>query len=276
VVPEAAEFDFNSTVVARSYDEVLVPALFEPWAARLLDEHTEWMGKSVLDLATGTGVVAQLVAGRVGADGRVWATDVNLEMLRVARRRCRRSRPRVTFVESAAAPLAVADATMDLVVCHQGFQFFPDRVRAAGEIRRILKNDGRALVSTWCSISECEVFAAVSRALETIEEPGLAARMLPPFVLAESELAGPFEEAGFDDVVVASRSRELVLENGGLHAVQVAYATPIGPGLRELTAEKQARFRKELIRLVGELDSDPVKMGAMSTHVLTAVRGESG
>jgi SAM-dependent methyltransferase len=40
---------------------------------------------SGLDVACGTGVVARLAAGRVGADGRVVGLDLNPGMLAVAR-----------------------------------------------------------------------------------------------------------------------------------------------------------------------------------------------
>ena len=82
---QSGEFDFGSDAVASSYDTVLVPLIFEPWAEALLDEHAGWEGLTVLDLATGTGVVAQLVADRVGPTGRVLGTDLNPEMLTQAR-----------------------------------------------------------------------------------------------------------------------------------------------------------------------------------------------
>lgn len=60
-------FDFGTDSVANAYDDVLVPLIFEPWGNALLEEHTEWDGQNVLDLATGTGVLARLLAKRVGA-----------------------------------------------------------------------------------------------------------------------------------------------------------------------------------------------------------------
>jgi len=47
-------------------------------------------GESVLDLGSGTGYVARLIALRVGPQGRVLGLDTGLEMLRRARCRCRR------------------------------------------------------------------------------------------------------------------------------------------------------------------------------------------
>ena len=78
-------FTFGDNSVASAYDDVLVPALFRPWAVRLVEEHPQWWeGRCVLDLATGTGVVAQLLADQVGPEGRVIGTDINGEMLSIA------------------------------------------------------------------------------------------------------------------------------------------------------------------------------------------------
>jgi ubiquinone/menaquinone biosynthesis C-methylase UbiE len=62
-------FDFGKGAVARSYDDVLVPLIFRPWGQRLLDEHEPWDGRTVLDLATGTGswrVCLPIVLARTG------------------------------------------------------------------------------------------------------------------------------------------------------------------------------------------------------------------
>lgn len=97
----------------------------------------------VLDVATGPGTVARLAARRIGPDGRVVATDISRPMLDVAS-----SKPPlpnaapITYIESPAAPLAVESALFDAVFCHQGLQFFPDRLAALAEMRRALKPGG--------------------------------------------------------------------------------------------------------------------------------------
>ncbi|NIU07695.1 MAG: hypothetical protein GWN81_02260, partial [Phycisphaerae bacterium] len=59
---QTEEFSFGDDAVAESYDDVLVPILFEPWAELLVDEHQPWAGKKILDMATGTGILAQILA----------------------------------------------------------------------------------------------------------------------------------------------------------------------------------------------------------------------
>lgn len=55
---------------AEMYQEFFGPALFEPWAAVLVDRAAPRPGERVLDLACGTGIVARRVAPAVGAGGR--------------------------------------------------------------------------------------------------------------------------------------------------------------------------------------------------------------
>ena len=42
---------------AEAYERLLVPAMFDPWASKLIDEVSIQSGERVLDVACGTGVV---------------------------------------------------------------------------------------------------------------------------------------------------------------------------------------------------------------------------
>src|SRR4029453_17210598 len=67
------------------YERELVPAVFGPWAPILIELAHPKPGDRVIDIACGTGVVARLVAARVGASGVVVGVDLNPGMLNVAR-----------------------------------------------------------------------------------------------------------------------------------------------------------------------------------------------
>ena len=270
---KTGDFDFGAASVAETYEDSLVPALFEPWANQLLDGYPAWKDQRVLDLGTGTGIVARLLAGRVGSQDRVLATDVNAEMLSQARRHCLALGAAVEFVESPASPLNIPSGSVDVVVCQQAFQFFPDRQAAAGEMYRVLSNGGRAIVSTWRPVSECDFFGAICEALNAVGEKGIADMMRVPFdFLPESELSAHFTSVGFQEVDVVRQERPLVLSGGLPHALRVAYATPIGPKLRALPEGKQSRFRESMGTVVGNLSKDGAKMGRMTANVLSAGR----
>jgi hypothetical protein len=60
---------------AQVYERELVPAIFQPWAPRVLALAAPAASERVLDAACGTGVVARLAAERVGPDGRPCSTS---------------------------------------------------------------------------------------------------------------------------------------------------------------------------------------------------------
>ncbi len=268
---ETREFSFDDDSVASAYDNVLVQVLFEPWAVRLVEEYRPWEGRRVLDLATGTGIVAKILAGQVGSSGKVLGTDINGEMLALATKRCAGLTPAVEFIECPAHPLKISSDSIDFVVCQQGFQFFPDKRAAAQEIYRVLCDGGKIITTTWRPVVECQFFGTICIALSAIGEPEISGMMRVPFdVMPESELTAHFESAGFVNVRLRRQEQDLVIRGGVTHAIKVAYATPIGPKLRALPDGRQVQFRKTLTELLHELSDDGITMGRMVSNVLSA------
>jgi SAM-dependent methyltransferase len=265
----SVSFGDRSTVTA--YDELQVPALFRPWATLLSGEFRAWRGRTVLDLATGSGIVAQVLASRVGAEGKIIAADVSGEMLELARRRCAGLEPEVEVVRSSAHPLELPDASIDVVVCQQGFQFFPDRRAAAVEIHRVLRPGGTALIASWTSLADCEYFAAIRDAVAVIGEPALAERMRVPFdFLPADELYDHFARAGFQDVQVVRRELAYELEGGLEQALATARSTVVGQEIEKMPAAKRAEFRDRLLGLLHELSDDGRTVGRTVSNVLRA------
>jgi ubiquinone/menaquinone biosynthesis C-methylase UbiE len=268
---ENQNFSFGDNSVATAYDNVLVPILFEPWAVRLIEDYQPWEGRRVLDLATGTGIVAQLLAEQVGPGGNIFGTDTNGEMLALARKRCDGLTPAVEFIECPAHPLEISSNSIDVVVCQQGFQFFPDRRAAVQEINRILCAGGKLIVTTWRPVAECQFFGAICNALDTMREFEISEMMRIPFdIMPESELISHFESTGFTNVRLTQQEQDLMIGGGISHAVEVAYSTPIGQKLRTLPDERQVQFRNTLTELLQNLSDDGITMGRMVTNVLLA------
>lgn len=265
------KFSFAGGGVADAYEDLLVPVLFEPWAQHLVSEQDDWTNMRVLDLATGTGIVARLLADRVGPAGTVVGADLNGEMLSVARQRSASYGHDIEFIESPVHPLSALDGEFDAVVCQQGFQFFPNRTAAAGEIYRCLKVGGTALISTWRPVTECGFFGAVCETLESIGETEISNTMRIPFdFITDEELAKPFEASGFCNVSVENVIKPLEVSGGVEQGVSLAYATPIAPKLRALSESAQGQFRDGLARRLTQLKSDGAPMGTMASNLLTA------
>ena len=104
-------------------------------------------GETVLDVGTGTGVVA-ITAARAGA--RVTALDLTPELLAQARDNSHiAQREDIVWTEGDAEQLPYPDASFDVVLSQFGHMFAPHPDVAVAEMRRVLKQDGRIAFATW-------------------------------------------------------------------------------------------------------------------------------
>jgi len=105
-------------------------------------------GQTVLDLASGTGDLADRFAGLVGPQGLVVMSDINANMLSVGRDRMldRGHAGNMAFALINAEQLPVADASVDLVTIAFGLRNVTDKESALAEMYRVLRPGGRALV----------------------------------------------------------------------------------------------------------------------------------
>ena len=103
-------------------------------------------GQRVLDIGTGTGLVAQAVAAIVGQSGQVMATDISPPMLEHARKRLAKL-PNSTVAIEDGQSLSFPDDSFDVVLCGMALMLFPDQPRALSEFYRVLRVGGTAAVS---------------------------------------------------------------------------------------------------------------------------------
>src|SRR5258706_2303458 len=137
---------------AEVYEKELVPAIFGPWARLVVDLADPKKGDRVLDVACGTGIIARMVADRVGPTGAVVGVDLNPGMLKVARTvwsSGSRSGAQVEWQEASADKLPFPNASFNVAYCQLGLQFFADRPAALREMHRVLASGGRLAVMVW-------------------------------------------------------------------------------------------------------------------------------
>ena len=100
-------------------------------------------GQTVLDVASGPGATAFLLAQEFGVD----VEGVDLGEVSVAKANARAAEAglseRVRFTVGDAERLPVADASVDAVVSECAFCTFPDKPTAAAEMARVLRPGGR-------------------------------------------------------------------------------------------------------------------------------------
>jgi len=122
------------------YDRLFVPLIFEPYAEDLARRVAALQPARVLETAAGTGVVTRAMARLLPASCELIATDLNPPMLQRAEA-VGTVRP-VVWQPADATRLPFADHGVDVVVCQFGVMFFPDKVQAFAEARRVLRPGG--------------------------------------------------------------------------------------------------------------------------------------
>jgi SAM-dependent methyltransferase len=179
------------------YERILVPLIFQPYATDLAVRLAALAPDSVLEVAAGTGVVTRAMADSLPAASRITATDLNQPMVDLAAG-IGTSRP-VTWRQADVMALPFDDASFDVVVCQFGVMFFPDRVAAYQEVRRVLRPGGTFLFNTWDRIEANEFALVTTQALATVfpdDPPDFMARV-PHGYHDEARIRGDLVAAGF-------------------------------------------------------------------------------
>jgi len=239
---------FTAGSLPADYERLITPYLFEPWAEVLLDAVALAPGAAVLDVASGTGVVARAAARRTGAEGRVVATDISPAMIEFCA--SHPAEPAAAPIETAVASateLGRADGEFDVVLCQQGMPFFPDRPGAAREMRRVLRSGGVAGIAVWTPDREVQPFAQWNETLRDlgVAEPFPGAWDISTFVMGVDELADLLRAAGFTDV--ESREVELVTRWPSVdHLVDAVMGTPFGALVAGMDADRQEEARHRM------------------------------
>lgn len=188
---------------AELFEAGMVPAWFRPCARELVAFAAPVAGERVLDLACGTGVAARELAAVVDGGATIAGCDLNQTMLDVAADVAAREGHSIDFRQGDAGDLPFDDGAFDLVLCQQGFQFFPDRPAALGEIKRVLAPTGRFAAAIWQSETRCPGQHAVIQALEKHGMDAAGARS--PFAFGdEAQIRAVFGGEWFPSLEISS------------------------------------------------------------------------
>lgn len=201
-MPKTTEAFQISMEAAEVYEARFVPAFFAEWAPHLVDFAGITRGQAVLDVACGTGIVARTVADRLGATGRVVGLDLNDAMLAVARR----VRPDVEWRQGDVAALPFAERSFDAVLCQMALMFFPDRVGALREMRRVAVDGGTVAILVPAQLETQPAYGPFVDMAARHAGPDAASLLSAYFACGRlDELTGLVEAAGLR--VSATRTR---------------------------------------------------------------------
>ena len=101
-------------------------------------------GKTVLELATGTGLIAKNI---VNAAAHIEATDASVEMIAEAKRDNQSAK--LYFSVQDMFRLPYTDKSFDVVIVSNALHIVPQPEKALAEIHRVLKDDGVLIAPTF-------------------------------------------------------------------------------------------------------------------------------
>lgn len=253
------------------YDQYMVPLVFAPYARLVAERAAALRPHHILETAAGTGVVTEQLH-RALPDAEIVATDLNQPMLDQAARRI--GSPNVRFQQADAQSLPFADRSFDLVVCQFGIMFFPDKVRANAEARRVLRDGGRYLLVIWDRVEHNFATMAVGRAVGGLF-PMDSIRFFErvPFRYHDvGQIEGDLLAAGFTDVefeTVELRSRAASARDAAIALVQ---GTPVRSDIEQIDPSKLDQATEAAAEALRQYEGPTGFDAPMSARLVTAIK----
>ena len=156
-------------------------------------------GETVLDLGSGAGLDVFLAANKVGEDGKAIGVDMSEEMIRRAKKGAKRGGfDNVEFKVGEIEDLPLEDNSVDVVISNCVINLSPDKLKVFQEIHRILKQNGRALISDLVSEKELP---------EDLRQDAEAWSECLGGVLQREKYLGTIRSAGFRKIEVLDESK---------------------------------------------------------------------
>ncbi len=249
------------------YDRYMGPLLFEPYAQVIAERAAFFRPARVLELAAGTGIVTQALH-RAMPEAQILATDINPAMLAFAAQRVRS--PHVNFQPADALSLPIADASFDLVLCQFGVMFFPDKVRANREARRVLGDKGHYLLVSFDRLEHNPVPKAAQEAVTALfpGDPPTYMERGPfsypdPRVIEHDLLAAGFGSVALETIALTSR----------VNARDAAQGLVLGSPFRaEIERRGPSALEHALAAVADALARWDGESAPMSAHIVTATK----
>ncbi len=156
IIKDTAQFKLDDS---RSYDSYAedyhrcVGRLCEPFVRQMVTLAHLKQGQRVLDVGTGTGIVANYAAKLLDNSGSVVGIDLSEGMLKICASTAKKEElTNVQFLRMDTENLALPAESFDSVFSMNAIDHFPDAAQALKEIYRCLKPGGHLVVAIGCRI----------------------------------------------------------------------------------------------------------------------------
>ncbi len=255
------------------YDAYLVPLIFDSYARDIADRAVALAPQSVLETATGSGVVTRALSPRLASDAYYVATDLNQPMLDHARN-AQGADERITWRQADAQDLPFDDRAFDVVVCQFGVMFFPNRIAGYAEARRVQKPGGKFIFSVWDRIEANEFAHIVTEPAASIfpdDPPGFLPRT-PHGYHDVKMIRDDLGQAGFSRVSVDTLEEISSAPSPRDPAVAYCEGTPLRNEVESRDASLLGRVTEKATQAIAEKFGHGPVAGKIRAHIMTAER----
>lgn len=256
--------------IPETYERLLVPLLFEPYANDMADRVARIRSRDILEIAAGTGALTRAMADRLPADARIVASDLNPPMLERAQASLAND-PRMTWRQADALALPFDAAAFDVVACQFGVMFYPDKVQGHREARRVLRPDGRYVFSAWDSLRHNPIAEAIEDALARMfpDNPTRFMSRTPHGYCEPDKLRADLREAGFQAIEIESIRHNA--EAPSVHVVAQAFCqgTPLRGEIEARAPGAVERVTDEVAQALRPKFGDGPVQSTISAYLVT-------
>jgi ubiquinone/menaquinone biosynthesis C-methylase UbiE len=253
------------------YDRLMVPMLFEPYAADVAKRAKGFGSRDILETAAGTGVVTRALHHAL-PDANIVATDLNPAMLEAAAERLKSGKVRYQAVD--AQDLPFEDQCFDLIVCQFGVMFFPDKVGANREAFRVLRPGGRYLLVVWDSIDRNPAAKLLNEtvAAQFPDDPPAFLARVPHGYHDLGQITADLMAAGFDDIEFETIGHRICLGSSRDAATALCQGSPLRSEIEARDHTALDRVTEAAAKALATFEGPEGFDAPMSAHLVIATK----
>jgi ubiquinone/menaquinone biosynthesis C-methylase UbiE len=249
----AAQYQDASRFDARADIYQLYDTGPQTWQCWIFERLRLAPGERVLELGCGVGNLWRENASRIPADLDVVLSDRSSGMLETARARLGALAERFELCRVDAQAIPYTAKSFDAVIASHMLYHVPDRARALGEIERVLRPGGRALLATYAWTHLLELRELTAR----FGVQGAFLRASRSEADFDLETAADEAEARFDAVRVERRTS----------ALEIRAAAPLVAYVRSAQSAASPPSEANLARFAAHVEREIARSGSLHVGI---------